>query len=87
MLTTTTLLVLLSSEVSILSFFVFRIGSSFFFFAVPIYDGRPTKGGREFTFTDADFSNITSWPQYEKGHQDLPYAVAIRKKGFGPGET
>jgi hypothetical protein len=42
-------------------------------FAVPIYDGRPVKGGREFTFTDADFSRLATWPLYEKGSQDLPY--------------
>lgn len=60
-----------------------------FFFAVPIYDGRPVKGGREFTFCDADFSNLSTWPLYEQGHKDLPYdaivSVGYTLNTFGEG--
>lgn len=39
---------------------------------VPIYDGRNVDGGKQFTYTDADFSQLTKWPIYECGLQDLP---------------
>ena len=58
-------------------------------FVVPIYDGRPVKGAREFTFSDADFSKLSSWPQYEKGARDLPYdaivSVGYTLNTFGEG--
>ena len=42
-------------------------------FVVPIYDSRSVKGAREFTFSDVDFSKLSTgtWPLYEQGLQDL----------------
>jgi len=68
----------------------------FFFFilaypalVVPIYDGRSVKGAREFSFSDADFSKLTTWPLYEQGIQDLPYdaivSVGYTLNTFGEG--
>jgi hypothetical protein len=58
-------------------------------FVVPIYDGRPVKGGREFTFSETDFSKLSTWPLYEKGAQDLPYdaivSVGYTLNTFGEG--
>jgi hypothetical protein len=38
---------------------------------VPIYDGR-TKAGRPFVFTDKDFQDLSSFPLFKNGSQDLP---------------
>ena len=46
-------------------------------FVVPIYDGRSVKEAREFTFSDADFAKLTTWPLYERGLQDLPYDAVV----------
>jgi hypothetical protein len=57
---------------------------------VPIYDGRSgVKRAREFTFSDADFGKISSWPLYEGGTQDLPcdaiVSVGYTLNTFGEG--
>ena len=46
-------------------------------FVVPIYDGRLVKGASEFTFSDADFSKLATWPLYERGLQDIPYDAVV----------
>lgn len=56
---------------------------------VPIYDSRSVKGAREFRFSDADFSKLSTWPLYEQGLQDLPYdsiaSVRYTLNTFGEG--
>ncbi|KAF8874597.1 hypothetical protein BD779DRAFT_1678665 [Infundibulicybe gibba] len=39
--------------------------------AIPLYDGRAGRGS-PFTFSDADFANLSQWPLYKKGQADLP---------------
>ena len=64
---------------------------SLFLFLVYIlaYDGRSVKGAREFSFSDADFSKLSTWPLYEQGLQDLPYdsiaSVGYTLNTFGEG--
>lgn len=58
-----------------LFFYYFRV--DLFWFVVPIYNGRSVKGAREFSFSDADFSKISTWPLYEQGQQDLPYDAVV----------
>lgn len=41
-------------------------------YVVPIYDGCNIDGTKQFTYSDADFSQLTKWPLYERGLQDLP---------------
>lgn len=44
---------------------------------------------REFTFSDADFAGLTTWPLYERGLQDLLYdaivSVGYTLNTFGEG--
>lgn len=58
-------------------------------FVVPIYDGRSVKGAREFTFSDADFAKLSTWPLYERGLQDVPcdaiVSVGYTLNTFGEG--
>jgi hypothetical protein len=34
-------------------------------------------GQKEFTYSDADFSRIASWPLYEQGLRDLPVDLLV----------
>lgn len=58
-------------------------------FTVPIYDGHAVKGAQEFTFSNADFSKLATWPLYEHGLQDLPHdaivSVGYTLNTFGEG--
>jgi len=38
---------------------------------IPIYNGR-TKGGKPFTFTEDNFRELSSWPLYCDGAEDVP---------------
>jgi len=44
--------------------------------AVPIYDGR-LKLGAGFSFTDADFNNLSKLPIYDNGKSDLPEHAVV----------
>ncbi|KAH9953506.1 hypothetical protein BGW80DRAFT_1259288 [Lactifluus volemus] len=39
---------------------------------VPVYDGRANDDGKGFTFSDADFRNLSTWPLYKGGSVELP---------------
>jgi hypothetical protein len=41
-------------------------------FSVPVYDGRANDDGKGFTFSDADFRNLSTWPLYKGGSVELP---------------
>ena len=79
----------MSSEVNIFCSIFISFILTWAIFAVPIYDGRSVKGAREFTFSDADFEKLTTWPLYEQGLQDLPYdaivSVGYTLNTFGEG--
>jgi len=47
------------------------------FRSVPVYDGRATKGRKGFTFSDADFKNIASWPIYGGGPKEVPLDAVV----------
>ena len=57
-----------------------------------MYDGRAKSGQAPFTFTDADFANLASWPLYRKGSSDIPldsvvsvgYTLSSYKGASGP---
>ncbi|KAF8811289.1 hypothetical protein BYT27DRAFT_7208705 [Phlegmacium glaucopus] len=59
---------------------------------IPVYDGRARNGHAPFTFTDADFANLLSWPLYRKGANDIPldsvvsvgYTLSSYKGASGP---
>lgn len=48
--------------------------------AVPIYDGR-RRAGRAFSFTDKDFQDLSDFPLFKNGSQDLP-ANAVVAVGY-----
>ncbi|KAH9953321.1 hypothetical protein BGW80DRAFT_1259375 [Lactifluus volemus] len=39
---------------------------------VPVYDGRANDDGKGFTFSDAVFRNLSTWPLYKGGSVELP---------------
>lgn len=57
-----------------------------------MYDGRARRGRPAFMFTDADFSNLSSWPLYRDGATDIPadsivsvgYTLSTYKGASGP---
>jgi hypothetical protein len=57
--------------------FCFYSPFSLAYYLAPIYDGRSVKGAREFSFSDADFSKLNTWPLYEQGTQDLPFDAVV----------
>ena len=77
------------SVLLLLLFLLFLFVVAYLVFIVPIYDGRPIKGTREFGFSDNDFSKLHTWPLYEQGLQDLPYdaivSVGYTLNTFGDG--
>jgi hypothetical protein len=44
---------------------------------VPVYDGRARKGRRGFSFSDADFSNLSKWPLYKGGATEVPDEAVV----------
>ena len=57
-----------------------------------MYDGRARDGHAPFSFSDADFNNLSSWPLYRKGTSDIPadsivsvgYTLSTYKGTSGP---
>jgi hypothetical protein len=46
-------------------------------FLVPVYDGRATKGRKGFTFSDADFKSLSTWPIYGGGPTEVPVDAVV----------
>ena len=44
---------------------------------VPVYDGRATNNRAAFSFSDADFRRLSSWPQYKDGQEELPLESVV----------
>lgn len=44
---------------------------------VPVYDGRAVKERDGFSFTDADFENLSSWPLYKGGPTEVPLDAVV----------
>jgi hypothetical protein len=51
--------------------------STYTSFLVPVYDGRATKGQKGFTFSDANFKNLSSWPIYGGGSTEVPVDALV----------
>lgn len=57
-----------------------------------MYDGRERNGKPAFTFSDADFSKLSTWPLYKKGTSEIPvdsivsvgYTLGTYKGTTGP---
>lgn len=57
-----------------------------------MYDGRATKGRKGFSFSHADFRNLSSWPLYGGGQKEVPldavvsvgYTLGTYRGGAGP---
>jgi hypothetical protein len=66
-----------SKKVLVLPFLKTSLSVDSMLYIVPIYDGRQVEGAREFTFTDADFARLSTWPLYEGGVQDVPCDAVV----------
>jgi hypothetical protein len=51
---------------------LFFFSFSLFSFLVPLYDGHATPDCLAFSFSDADFRRLASWPLYQDGQEELP---------------
>jgi hypothetical protein len=47
------------------------------FSTVPVYDGRATNDRLAFSFSDADFRRLSSWPLYKDGQEELPLESVV----------